>query len=498
MTEAKAGSRGSDAATHVDGSALSADSTGDSWLDAVSSPEPADEKDHRRAGWKTVLVEAFSGPWGRVRTIYDFLATTPGKMAGITVLLSIAIFAAGYSMSESSAQRQDGLDTLLTETEPLSFSAHNLYTNLSLADTVATSGFVSSGSESKASLKRYYTAIDKASIAATQSATGIDPKRPEIGKLVTQIQRQLPIYTAMVETARTNARMGNPVSVTYMSNASALMRNDILPAAAELFRLTSDDVSAQQQDLTVPQWVPLSGLFAAVFFLLLAQWWLWRTTGRRLNRGFVAATGFMVVAILWVSVSNFFTWQAGIRGFEEASKPWDSLTNSRILAQQAQTSETLALVRRESATETQEAFASMTWGVSNALDDMEVAMEAQEDNAPDSAEDTLLDARRALTDWHDAHGDFEDALARGDYDEAARLSATVDLEPGAEPTAGSSANTLDRALSSLIDDSRSAMRTFISDGLDATAAVATAVLLLAFAAVLSVWLGIRARLQEYL
>lgn len=512
MTGGQTVGRSSQAATHVEESVspAHADLTGrDNWLDEVAGSDRSEEGSSRRAAWKSVLGEALTGPLGRLRTIYSFLATTPGKMVGITVLLSVAIFAAGYSMSESAAQRQNGLDTLLSETEPLSFAAHNLYTNLSLADTIATSGFVRSGSESEESLDRYYTAIDRAAIAATQTASGIDPERPNIGELITEIQRDLPVYTAMVETARTNARAGNPVGVTYMSNASALMRTDILPNASELFRITSADVAAQQQELTTPQWVPLSGLFAAVFFLVLTQWWLWRATGRRLNRGFLAATVFMVLAILWVSLSNFMTWQAGIRGFEEASKPWDSLTNSRILAQQAQTSETLALVRRESADETHESFNAMTWGVSNALDDMEAAINTSGDsgwgrlggpriNAPASAEDTVLDARRALAAWHDTHGSFEEALNTGDYDEAARLTSTVDLPPGATPTAASSATSLDDALSTLIDDARTAMRAFIAEGLAATVAVATAVLLLAFAAVLSVWLGIRARLQEYL
>lgn len=481
----------------------------DGWLDEFADEEHPDEERPRRSTWRTVASEAVSGPLERLRTIYSFLVTTPGKMAGITVLLSVAIFAAGYSMSESSAQRQEGLDTLLSETEPLSFAAHDLYTNLSLADTIATGGFVRAEAESTESLDRYYTAVDKAAVAATQTASGIDPARPEIGRLVTEIQRDLPIYTAMVETARANARAGNPVGVTYMSNASALMRNDILPNAAEIFRLTSDEVAAQQQELTTPQWVPLSGLFAAVFFLLLTQWWLWRTTGRRLNRGFVAATAFMVLAILWVSLSNFMTWQAGIRGFEEASKPWDSLTNSRILAQQAQTSETLALVRRASADSTQDTFQAMSSGVAGALDDMETAIDSNSDSgwgrwgspqihAPESAHETIAEARRALAAWEESHGRLEEALNTGDYEEASRLSATVDLPPDADPTAASAANTLDNALSSLIDDARSAMRAFIAEGLAATAAVATAVLLLAFAAVLSVWLGIRARLQEYL
>ena len=133
-----------------------------------------------------------------------------------------------------------------------------------------------------------------------------------------------------------------------MSNASALMRERILPAASELFQLTTAKVNQQQQELTSPQWVPLSGLLAALFFLAVAQWWLWRQTRRRFNRGFLTASVLLFLAISWVALSNLATWSTGHQGFETASRPWDSLTASRIEAQQARTSETLALVLRSS------------------------------------------------------------------------------------------------------------------------------------------------------
>ncbi len=474
----------------------------DAWLDRAG----ADVRTNigvKRARWRSTVSEAFSSPVASVRRTYSFLVTTPGKMFAVTIFLSVAIFAAGYSMSASATERQDGLDVLLTETEPLSYSAHDLYTNLSLADTVATSGFVRPGVDSQTTLDRYYAAIDQASVAATQSASGIDPKDPEVAELVTTIQRELPVYTAMVETARTNSRMGNPVGVTYMTNASGLMRGDILPAASKLFQLTGDNVAEQQTRLTTPQWVPLSGLLAAVLFLVAAQWWLWRRTRRRFNRGFLAATAMMVLAILWVGVSNLATWQTGGRGFQEASGPWDSLTNARILAQEAQTTETLALLRRETDAEPTAAFDSMSHAVTSAIDDVEAAraegVNLDGFSSPaTSADRQAADVRAALDDWSGAYDRYLAALSAGDYDTAAYLSTTTSLAPGAEPTTASAAGRLDNALSELIDGARTSMRAYIADGLAATTLVATAVLLLAFLAVVSLWLGIRARLQEYL
>lgn len=476
--------------------------SGDAWLDRAGADVRANIG-ATRTRWRRAFSELFSSPVSNLRSTWRFLITTPGKMFTVTIFLSVAIFAAGYSMSVSATDRQDGLDVLLSDTEPLSYAAHNLYTNLSLADTVATSSFVRQGVDSKSTLERCNAAIDQASVAATQSASGIDPDHPEVAELITTIQRELPVYTAMVETARTNSRMGNPVGVTYMANASGLMRDEILPAAAKLFEVTSDNVAQQQTRLTTPQWIPLSGLVAAVMFLAVAQWWLWRRTRRRFNRGFLAATMMMLAAILWVSVANLATWQTGGRGFQEASEPWDSLTTARILAQQAQTSETLSLLQRGADPQPTADFERMSNAVTAAMEDIEAAeshgisLDGLASPA-NSADRQVADVRSALEDWNGAYERYLAALGAGDYETAAYISTTTTLPPGAEPTTASAAARLDSALSDLIDGARTSMRAYIADGLAATVLVAAAVLLLAFGAIFSVWLGIRPRLQEYL
>lgn len=467
--------------------------TQDHWLDQVTSDE-----EFRRRSVSSRLMDTFSVPWLWLRRVFSYLVTTPGKMLSIALLLSLSIFAAGYSMSQSSADRQQSLDVLLTTTEPMSYSAHNLYTSLSLADTIATTGFVQAGVEPAGTRNRYNAAIDRAMVSAAESSAGIGFNDRRALDLIASIERQIPIYTGLIETARTNNRVGNPVGVAYMAEASGLMREDILPAAAELFALTSREVREQQNNLTQPQWVPLSGLLAAVVFLVFSQWALWRMTRRRLNKGFLAATGLMIVAIMWVSVSNFSTWQAGTRGFAEASMPWDSLTASRIQAQQARTSETLALVRRQSVADSTTQFESATGAVTDALDDFEQAEGHNPRGTGDRNLTLITEARSALADWEAAHVRFTGAMVDGDYQEAMRQATTNLATPGEPATSAGSYDRLDAALSRLIADARSSMRAFINDGLAATQLVATAVLILSLAAIAAVWIGIRPRLQEYL
>ena len=463
----------------------------DHWLDEVTEPSnpvfnPATH----------LALSTFAGPARLIRRIWNFMTTTPGRMFAITVLLSVAIAAAGVSMSNSSAQRQDDLDRLLTVTEPTANAAHNLYTSLSLADTVASTGFVQGGVESSTSRQKYNEAIDRAAVSATQAVQGAGADDHEIRQLVQFIQRELPVYTGMVETARANHRMSNAVSAAYMSNASAVMREEILPAAARLFTITSGKVADEQRSLTAPQWVPLSGLFAAVFFLLLSQWWLWRVTRRRLNRGFVTATSLMALAIFWVSIANVATWTAGSQAFEEASNPWSSLTTSRIAGQQARTAETLALVRRGSDTDSVP-FSQVETSIREALQEFESTASSDTEDLS-SSQIAVNTALESLTAWSETHDEFVSALRTGRYDDALHLATAPNPDVGEEATAASAFNALDNALTKLIADSRETMRAYISDGLAAMTFVASAVMVLTVLAIFAVWLGIRPRLQEYL
>ncbi|MDN6198323.1 MULTISPECIES: hypothetical protein [Corynebacterium] len=462
----------------------------DHWLDDLTEPAtPAFNNVTQLA------MNSFAGPARLLRRLYGFASTTPGKLFTVTVILTLALGAAGISMSNSSAARHSALDELLSTTEPMANSAHHLYTSLSLADTVATTGFVQAGVESADNRQRYNEAIDAASVAATQAVLGTSPEDQRIRDLVTFIQRELPVYTAMVEKAQSNHRAGNSVASSYMSNASSLMREQILPAAAELFQRASYKVNEQQQRLTTPQWVPLSGLLAALFFLFIAQWWLWRLTRRRFNRGFLAATIMLIIALSWAGGSNLATWAAGHQGFATASRPWDSLTASRIEAQQTRTSETLALVLRSSQQDMRVQFQSTVHSINSALGDYENAL--RDEDVPASNPVLIPQARAATERWTDAHDRLMEALSEGDYDHA--LTLATDATPGNKEvtTARAFADT-DTALAQLIAEARVSMRSYLEQGLNAVTTVATAVLLLTIAAIIAVWLGIRPRLQEYL
>ncbi|QGU01215.1 hypothetical protein CKALI_01580 [Corynebacterium kalinowskii] len=460
----------------------------DLWLEDHQNQEDSPSLSRR-------VRDSFVMPAQWVRKVQSFSSTTIGMMTLITVGLTIAILAAGISMSQSTDRRQAALSSLSATTEPMSADAQDLFTSLSLADTVAATGFVQAGVEPPTTRERYLRAIQRASAAATKTSAGLGSAPSQELELITQIQTQLPVYTGLVETARTNNRAGNSVGVAYMSEASSLMRLTILPAARELLNISNERLNEEQRSLAKPQWIPITGLAASVILLLLAQRWLATKTRRRLNKGFLTATGFMLVALLWVISANAFTWYSGSKGYEEASAPLGVLTDARVLAQQARTEETMALVRRETSNQSIEDFDKVMRKVHTELDLYKSS--ALLERGENAAETEKIEA--ALGEWEGMHSKLRRHLDQGEYNEAINLS--FQAKDGTATASGTTAehfNTVDTGLAKLMSDARQSLKSYLDSGLMATRWVSTLVLILSIASVAAIWLGIRPRLQEYL
>lgn len=469
----------------------------DGWLDDAAEAGYA-----RRHPALAVLHETFGKPVAHVQQWLGFLGSSPGLMTVMTFVISVALLAAGLSMAQSSQHRQDDMGILISNTEPMSFAAHNLYSSLSIADTASTTGFVQAGVESPQTRERYLEALHNAQSAAIRAAAGLpatstdgsyagDRDQLRSMELLTTIETNLPVYTGLVETARANNRAGHPVGSAYLAESTAIMRENLLPAASELFKLTGDRVTREHHALSRPQWVPISGLVAAIIMLLLAQWWLWVRTRRRINGGFALATIFMVTALLWVGGANWVAWQAGNRGFAEAAAPLNSMTNARIFAQQSRSNETLSLVARQGISAAGGSLQETRARVDAALDEYE---QSDLGSSWESHHD-LAAARIAVEEWEQAHDELIRQRSTGDYEGALAIALGED---SSGPNAADAFNRLDSAMAILISQARDSLREYIRDGLSASQLVAASVLVLSILSTVSIWLGIRPRLQEYI
>ncbi|GAB3073475.1 hypothetical protein GCM10027157_01700 [Corynebacterium aquatimens] len=460
----------------------------DAWLDVV-------ERAPQRRGARARLRKSLGGTTELAVRTWDYLTTTVGRLTVMMVLLTALLLSAGVGTYQSGIKREENLAAVLSDTEPMSTAAHDLYMSLSTADTLATGSFVQPGMRTAESHADYIAAIDQATKAADEVQRGSSTSREDeaettrtIQKQILEIKRQMPFYIAQMERAHANQRMGNPVGVSYMSSASNLMRSVILPKAKEVLDATRSQVLNEMARFSAPQRAPLAGLIAGLIALIACQWFLWRTFRRRFNRGFLSATALMLVAIVWVIAANYSTWDAGSRDFTRAVGPLTALTDARIDAQLTRTDETLLLLRRESLRDRAVAFDDTEAKVNEALNQI---------SRPES-QYLVSQARAALGQWHEAHTQLIDALASGDYDKAVATAGSAQDSSPAAPTAADAFTRLDSALRTLMTASRADVQLLIDEGQSASRAVPTGVLVLVILAILSIWLGIRPRIQEYL
>src|SRR5262249_6221749 len=249
---------------------------------------------------------------------------------------------AGLVAVVGAAQRADRIDSVTHRTGPLAVQAQQLYRSLSDADATAAAGVLSSGAEPQELRDRYQRDIPD------RSASHATPASPGSSGPVARIAAALPVYTGLVETARAQNRLNLPVGAAYLREASALMRGELLPAAAELYR---SETAQLDRDLSAGSsfpWLTVPLILVLLAGLVLAQRYLTRRTQRLVNRGLAAATLATVVMLLWVAVSWLDVSSQLGSSRDEGSAQVNLIAQARIAALQARADEALTLVARGS------------------------------------------------------------------------------------------------------------------------------------------------------
>nr|WP_120491713.1 hypothetical protein [Corynebacterium lactis] len=423
------------------------------------------------------------GPWATyAHRSASFLTTSPGRLTAVAAILIVAILAAGLSMWQTTSDRQQQLTRISELSEPMAHASQNLYASLTIADASANTAFSRGTPDSNLSLgTNFDDAIAQAAMSATRAATGINNVNDPAMRDVTTVQRLLPVYTGMIETARTNARQGRPVGVAYLASASGLMRNEILPAAQSLYEKTSTNTSDEQRALSIPPLIPMSGILAALIMLLSAQWWMTRKNGRLFNVGLFGATLLMAGALLGVAIATTQPLQ-GSALFGAKQPQVQALTEARIGAQQLRATETLGLVRRQPAD---------AENFSQSLDKLTKQLEDVSKVAPSRDVDAALTSIKA---WERGHQEMVSHLDSGDY------AGAVTVATGADSPASSAVafRDLDESLRSSITDARLLLRQELDNSRRASAIISLFTVTITAIAALMVALGFRNRLLEYL
>lgn len=411
-----------------------------------------------------------------------FWITTPGRILVSGVVLIALVSLSAFATATTIDSRQQALTTVLNHTEPLAFAAGQLYTTLSVADAAAATAFIA-GAEPREVRQRYEQAITNAAVALTRASSGLTD--PALGELLSRINARLVVYTGLVETARTNNRAGNPVGSSYLSEASSLMQQQILPDAKKLYDETSARVDAQT---TASTDIPLLGILVVTATLLFGAYsnrWLARKTQRRLNFGFVAGGAAVLLMILWVGTVLTISTTDSRSAKGTAAESLKTVTNLAIMAQQARADETLALIRRGDEDTRKQSYYQRIDAMHQLLNEY-----LSREDAIDKSD--LQNADDLLARWRQADERINSYIAVGNYQAATQVA----LGTGEEDSTPAF-DRLEQALDNAIEESRRQLRNDIVNARAVLSGATVGAVLLNVVAALAVTVGLWPRMSEY-
>jgi hypothetical protein len=401
-----------------------------------------------------------------VRRFTGLARSTPGRLSLIVVVLVVASLASGWLTTWSVNRQERALEDLATRSEPLAHAAQEVYRALQDADATAASAFLSGGLEPAQLRERYEADIAQAQ-AALSVATASSPD------LTATLAAQLPVYTGLIETARSNNRQGFPVGAAYLREASGLMRTQLLPAAQELYRAETDRVARAQDEANFPV-VPVLVALAFVIGLVLIQRYLTRKTNRLLNVGLLVATGAATLSLLWVTTVSVLVMN-DVADSRDASEKVDVLAQARIATLTARGEETLTLVARGAGQSYEKNFVEVSERLEGLLDR---AKALESTGAVDQA-------MREFRQWQQVHQRIREADDAGQYNDAVALIGNPYFD------------SLDQSLVRAIGEARQEFSDEVAVARASLAGTVVGVLVLALISAAGSTMGLWQRLKEY-
>lgn len=417
------------------------------------------------------------------------LGTVPGLLTAVAAGL-VAVGLVFGLVGWLAVQRRTALVRDIGEfSGPLSVQAQQLYRSLSDADATAAAAFLTDGVEPPALRQRYLDDMAQVTSSLSVAQRDADGRGAEA---LTVLVAQLPIYAGLIETARTYNRQGLPLGGGYLRQASALMRQTLLPAAQALLAAETDRLVAAQRDAAEFPWdIMLLGV-VVLAALVAAQVLLTRSTNRVVNPGLAAATLAAALALGWASVALVAAGDRVERGRADGSALVKVLAEARVAAAEARADEALTLIARGDGarydTEFGRAFDRLVGadGSGGLLGRAHAMAATRSDKAH------VAEAQDHARRWRAVHQEVRELDNAGRYVDAVRLA----VDPSANTTTG-----LFTALDTAIGTGIAAADVRFDDHADDAAGVLTgadlAVVLLTGLLVAGAALGMYPRIGEY-
>ncbi|GID57130.1 hypothetical protein [Actinoplanes couchii] len=371
---------------------------------------------------------------------------------------------------------------------PISVDAQTLYRALADADATAATGFLAADGESAELRGRYLDDIAKATAALTVALRDADDADADRLRVVAD---QLPVYTGLIETARSNQRLGVPLGGAYLREASGLMQQTILPAAAAVFDRTNRLLTVEHRAASAVPWAALLLTLLTGAALVAAQVLLSRRSRRTFNRGLLAASLVTVLALLWSGLALHASGRHLDTGEQDGAELVRLLANAGRASLQARANESLTLVARGGGTGFEATFAAQMDELigRNGRSGLFARAIVQ---APFTDRQLIDEARDEAVRWRELHVQVRSADDGGDWDRAVEL-ATEPGENGLTAVFGR----LDAALSRALDIGNDRVERQAARAGGSLTGLTAGLVLLTGGLVAGVVFGFRPRIGEY-
>jgi hypothetical protein len=387
-------------------------------------------------------------------------------------------------------QKQTTIDNLIDHREPLAAAAQQLYRSLSDADATAASAFLSGGAEPANLRSRYEVDIAQAGAALAKASSDVGGDAAAAAQ-VQQLNQQLPVYAALVETARTNNRQGFPAGAAYLREASGLMSEKLLPAAERLYRIDSDRLGGEQASARSFPWITAILAVLLLAALIGTQLYLTRKTNRLINVGVFAATVALVIGLGWGTVALLIESGDVADGQRNGSQQVEALVQARIVTLKCRADETLTLVARGDGAQYEKNFQDLSPQISGTTE-ANFLVKAKNLASTQALADEVKAAQDNTNAWLDAHKRIRQFDDSGQYDSAVKAAIGSDPDSGATAFAK-----LDTDLLNALKLGRQEFLTQTVHAQRAMIGLVPGVAVLALLAAAGVTIGITQRLREY-
>lgn len=407
----------------------------------------------------------------------------PRQLTFILIALVLLCLGTGVAGALDVQHRRAALDQVLDHSGPLTGAAMEIYQSLSDADATVAGAYLVGDVEPAGLRDRYRTNIAEAS-AALGTAASAEGSAADL----TTLNTHLPVYSGLIETARTLNRQGLPQGVAYLREASTVAHGVMLPAAESLRNRENARLAGAQRDAGSLDPVAFGTAALALLALLAAQIHLARTTHRIFNAGLLAATVCALTAVVWLVTASVVAAGHVQASRTEGTTQVEAYSTARAEVLKARAAESLTLVARGNGAVYEADFATAATKLSDTL-----LADAERAATTPETRDAVRRAIEEWSNWLAGHKTLREKDDGGEFDLAVKLATSTEDHGGTARPSTVVDDELGRAV-------RIATQRFEAETAHARKALSNGefgVAMLMALAALGVGLGYLPRLREY-